>query len=110
MVRSLLRLGLSTSVLACALVAIGYDHAWAQLGMRGPPMMPQSSAPSAMPPPPPSPPAILPPPPPAPSAAPSVQGFPGPSSLMEVFTGRYSALPWFAEGEEAKYLEANRGG
>ena len=38
-----------------------------------------------------------------------VIGFPGPSSLMEVFTGRYSALPWFAEGEEQKYLEANRG-
>jgi gluconate 2-dehydrogenase gamma chain len=37
-----------------------------------------------------------------------VIGFPGPSSLMEVFTGRYSALPWFAEGEERKYLEANR--
>jgi gluconate 2-dehydrogenase gamma chain len=35
--------------------------------------------------------------------------FPGPSSLLEVFTGRYSALPWFAEGEEQKYLEANRG-
>jgi gluconate 2-dehydrogenase gamma chain len=38
-----------------------------------------------------------------------VIGFPGPSSLMEVFTGRYSAMPWFAEGEERKYLEANRG-
>jgi gluconate 2-dehydrogenase gamma chain len=38
-----------------------------------------------------------------------VIGFAGPSSLMEVFTGRYSALPWFAEGEERKYLEANRG-
>jgi gluconate 2-dehydrogenase gamma chain len=38
-----------------------------------------------------------------------VIGFPGPSSLNEVFTGRYSALPWFAEGEEEKYLEANRG-
>ena len=38
-----------------------------------------------------------------------VIGFPGPSSLLEVFTGRYSALPWFAEGEEQKYLEANRG-
>jgi gluconate 2-dehydrogenase gamma chain len=38
-----------------------------------------------------------------------VIGFHGPSSLMEVFTGRYSALPWFAEGEERKYLEANRG-
>ncbi|HSU99521.1 MAG TPA: gluconate 2-dehydrogenase subunit 3 family protein [Roseiarcus sp.] len=39
----------------------------------------------------------------------TVIGFPGPSSLMEVFTGRYSALPWFAEGEERKYREANRG-
>jgi gluconate 2-dehydrogenase gamma chain len=38
-----------------------------------------------------------------------VIGFPGPSSLLEVFTGRYSALPWFAEGESEKYLEANRG-
>jgi len=38
-----------------------------------------------------------------------VIGFPGPSSLMEVFTGRYSALPWFAEGEAEKYGEANRG-
>jgi gluconate 2-dehydrogenase gamma chain len=36
-------------------------------------------------------------------------GFPGPTSLMEVFTGRFSALPWFAEGEEEKYREANRG-
>jgi len=35
-------------------------------------------------------------------------GFPGPASLMEVFTGRYSALPWFAEGEAEKYEEANR--
>ncbi len=38
-----------------------------------------------------------------------VIGFPGPASLMEVFTGRYSALPWFAEGEEQKYREANGG-
>lgn len=38
-----------------------------------------------------------------------VIGFPGPSSLMEVFTGRFSALPWFAEGEAEKYSEANRG-
>ncbi|MBV9749665.1 MAG: gluconate 2-dehydrogenase subunit 3 family protein [Acetobacteraceae bacterium] len=29
-----------------------------------------------------------------------VIGFPGPASLMEVFTGRYSTLAWFAEGEE----------
>jgi gluconate 2-dehydrogenase gamma chain len=36
-------------------------------------------------------------------------GFPGPTSLMEVFMGRFSALPWFAEGEEEKYREANRG-
>jgi gluconate 2-dehydrogenase gamma chain len=35
-------------------------------------------------------------------------GFPGPSSLMEVYAGRYSALPWFAPGEAQKYLEANR--
>ena len=39
-----------------------------------------------------------------------VIGFPGPASLLEVFAGRYSSLPWFAEGEEAQYLEANRGG
>ena len=39
----------------------------------------------------------------------NVIGFPGPASLMEVFTGRYSALPWFAEGEEQKYREANGG-
>jgi gluconate 2-dehydrogenase gamma chain len=35
-------------------------------------------------------------------------GFPGPASLMEVYTGRYSALQWFAQGEAEKYLEANR--
>ena len=35
-------------------------------------------------------------------------GFPGPASLKEVFDGTYSALPWFAEGEEEKYREANR--
>lgn len=29
-----------------------------------------------------------------------VIGFPGPESLMEVFTGRYSTLAWFAEGQE----------
>ncbi len=39
----------------------------------------------------------------------NVIGFPGPASLLEVFTGRYSALPWFAEGEEQKYREANGG-
>lgn len=37
-----------------------------------------------------------------------VIGFPGPTSLNEVFTGQYSALPWFAEGEAEKYWEANR--
>ena len=37
-----------------------------------------------------------------------VIGFPGPASLMEVFTGTFSALPWFAHGEAEKYLEANR--
>jgi gluconate 2-dehydrogenase gamma chain len=36
-------------------------------------------------------------------------GFPGPASLMEVFTGRYSALAWFAPGEAEAYEEANRG-
>ncbi len=35
-------------------------------------------------------------------------GFPGPRSLMEVHAGRFSALPWFAEGEAEKYWEANR--
>jgi gluconate 2-dehydrogenase gamma chain len=35
-------------------------------------------------------------------------GFPGPKSLMEIYTGRFSALPWFAEGEAEKYWEANR--
>jgi gluconate 2-dehydrogenase gamma chain len=35
-------------------------------------------------------------------------GFPGPKSLMEVHSGRFSALPWFAEGEAEKYWEANR--
>ena len=38
-----------------------------------------------------------------------VIGFPGPSSLIEVFAGRYNTLQWFAEGEAEKYLEANRG-
>ena len=38
-----------------------------------------------------------------------VIGFPGPKSLMEVFTGQFSSLPWFAEGEFAKYQEANHG-
>lgn len=35
-------------------------------------------------------------------------GFPGPASLLEVFNGTFSALPWFARGEAEKYLEANR--
>ena len=39
-----------------------------------------------------------------------VIGFPGPRSLMEVFTGQFNTLPWFAEGEFAKYQEANHGG
>ena len=38
-----------------------------------------------------------------------VIGFPGPKSLMEVFTGQFSSLPWFAEGEFEKYQEANHG-
>src|SRR5579863_2965354 len=38
MVRSLLRLGLAMSVLTCAAIAIGYDHAAAQLGVGRPPM------------------------------------------------------------------------
>ena len=29
-----------------------------------------------------------------------VIGFPGPDSLNEVFTGRYSTLAWFAEGHQ----------
>ena len=36
-------------------------------------------------------------------------GFPGPKSLMEVFTGSFSTLPWFADGEFEKYREANGG-
>lgn len=36
-------------------------------------------------------------------------GFPGPASLAAVHNGTFSALPWFAEGEEQKYREANRG-
>jgi gluconate 2-dehydrogenase gamma chain len=35
--------------------------------------------------------------------------FPGPSSLLEVFTGRRQRCPCRSEGEEQKYLEANRG-
>ena len=38
-----------------------------------------------------------------------VIGFPGPKSLNEVFTGRFSTLPWFAKGEAEKYQEANHG-
>ena len=29
-----------------------------------------------------------------------VIGFPGPASLNEVYTGRYSTLAWFAEGHQ----------
>jgi gluconate 2-dehydrogenase gamma chain len=36
-------------------------------------------------------------------------GFPGPTSLNEIHQGRFSTLEWFADGEAAKYLEANRG-
>jgi gluconate 2-dehydrogenase gamma chain len=31
-----------------------------------------------------------------------VIGFPGPASLNDVFTGRYSTLPWFAEGQSGE--------
>jgi gluconate 2-dehydrogenase gamma chain len=36
-------------------------------------------------------------------------GFPGPTSLDEVHKGRFSTIEWFADGEAAKYREANRG-
>ena len=39
----------------------------------------------------------------------NVIGFPGPASLVEVFTGPLHALPWFAEARREKYREANRG-
>ena len=38
-----------------------------------------------------------------------VIGFPGPKSLNEVFTGRFSTQPWFAKSEAEKYQEANHG-
>ena len=38
-----------------------------------------------------------------------VIGFPGPTSLAEVHTGRYSALPWFAEGHNQPLEEAEDG-
>ena len=36
-----------------------------------------------------------------------VIGFPGPSSLMEVFTGRYNTLAWFAEGQDTAVASEN---
>ncbi|MCI0608255.1 MAG: gluconate 2-dehydrogenase subunit 3 family protein [Anaerolineae bacterium] len=38
-----------------------------------------------------------------------VIGFPGPTSLAEVHTGRYSALPWFAEGHNQPLEETEDG-
>ena len=38
-----------------------------------------------------------------------VIGFPGPKSLAEVHSGRYSALPWFAEGHNTPGREADGG-
>jgi gluconate 2-dehydrogenase gamma chain len=38
-----------------------------------------------------------------------VIGFPGPASLAEVHSGRYSALPWFAEGSDDPGREEQRG-
>jgi gluconate 2-dehydrogenase gamma chain len=39
-----------------------------------------------------------------------VIGFPGPASLAEVHSGRYSALPWFAEGHQGEQgREADHG-
>lgn len=38
-----------------------------------------------------------------------VIGFPGPASLAEVHTGRYSALPWFAEGHNQPLEETENG-
>ena len=35
-----------------------------------------------------------------------VIGFPGPTSLNEVFTGRYSTLAWFAEGHQGRRQRA----
>ena len=38
-----------------------------------------------------------------------VIGFPGPANLAEVHTGRYSTLPWFAEGEADKVKAFHHG-
>ena len=38
-----------------------------------------------------------------------VIGFPGPKSLAEVHSGRYSALPWFAEGHNSPGREDDGG-
>jgi gluconate 2-dehydrogenase gamma chain len=38
-----------------------------------------------------------------------VIGFPGPNSLVEVHSGRYSALPWFAEGHNTPTREDDGG-
>ena len=38
-----------------------------------------------------------------------VIGFPGPDSLNEVFTGRYSTLAWFAEGHQDANSEDSHG-
>jgi gluconate 2-dehydrogenase gamma chain len=38
-----------------------------------------------------------------------VIGFPGPKSLAEVHSGRYSALPWFAEGHNTPGREDDSG-
>ena len=38
-----------------------------------------------------------------------VIGFPGPSSMNEVFTGRYSTLGWFAEGHTTPVEEHSHG-
>ena len=38
-----------------------------------------------------------------------VIGFPGPASLAEVHSGRYSTLPWFAEGEADKVKAFHHG-
>jgi gluconate 2-dehydrogenase gamma chain len=38
-----------------------------------------------------------------------VIGFPGPKSLAEVHSGRYSALPWFAEGHNTPGREEDGG-
>ena len=38
-----------------------------------------------------------------------VIGFPGPASLMEIFTGRFSTLAWFAEGQGTTEGEGSHG-